>query len=706
MKHYKYIISACTLLMGASLHIDAEVARIAPRTRIEARHAAADSIVSAYIGIDAQLLDRDALARAGATVTVESGDLLTARFPHSALAAVAEVPGVKYIQTAGRVLQMLDVARTETGANRVYAGSDLTQGYTGKGVVVGVVDCGFDYNHPAFVDPDGKLRISRVWEQSTSIGTPPDKFGYGTELTDAESIHQAEGDIRNNSHGTHVAAIAAGSDHIESDRFIGMAPDAEIVLVSFKSDEDASVNVSNAIAYIFDYAESQGKPCVINLSLGTQDGPHDGTSPFDRIADSLQGPGRIIVGSAGNHRTNKFHAQGSSTFKSFIDFRQSITTANAGGNIDVWSDEGQDIEVSILVYNVNTGVEAERIKVYPSDETEVSLGRNVSGKVDVASERNPANNKVHVSMTSGITSVRSNYAVALEVAPVTPGNMHVWADNIKLGLTSRGLEGFTDGDASTIVEIGGTGKRIISVGAYTTRNAYTPFNASTEQKLDETIGALSSFSSCGPTADGRVKPLVSAPGCYISSAISSFDLSGSSPVSYAYEIDGNYVRYGYMEGTSMSSPAVAGIVATWLQACPTLTPEQIAEVIKHTSRTDEFTGEIPAEGSNDWGYGKIDAYAGLKECLTMSSVTALPIEDVSSIHFQSEGNMMKVLFGANHSNATIDIYTASAVKVMSRSLTDITPGTDATIDLSHLSKGVYILSVRTDSAVKTIKFSK
>lgn len=706
MKYSRNIVFACTLFMGTSLFIEAEIARIAPRTRIEARQVSTDSIVSAYLGVDASLLDRDALARAGVSVSVDCGDLLTARFPHSSLEAVAAVPGVKYLQTAGGVCQMLDIARVETGANLVHAGNEFTQGFTGMGVVIGVVDRGFDYNHPAFVDSDGLLRIRRVWEQGTSTGTSPEKFGYGTEFVDSESIRNAGGDIRNNTHGTHVTAIAAGSDHTESDLFIGMAPDADIILVSLKDDDDASVNVSNAIAYIFDYAEAVGKPCVINLSLGSQDGPHDGTSPFDRMADALQGPGRIIVGSAGNHRTDKFHAQGSSTFKSFVDFRQPVISANAGGDIDVWGDKGQDIEVYLMVYNVNSGVETDRVKVYPSDETEVSLGHNVSGKVAIASERNPINDKVHVSMTSGITSIRSNHAVALEVASVTPGTMHVWADNIKFGLTSRNMEGFSDGDASTIAEIGGTGKRIISVGSYTTRSVYTPFNTTTEQKLDETVGALSSFSSCGPTADGRVKPQVSAPGCYISSAMSSFDATGSTPVSYAYEDNGNYVRYGYMQGTSMASPAVAGIVATWLQACPSLSPEQISAVIKNTSRTDSFTGEIPAEGSNDWGYGKIDAYAGLKECLKMSSVSGLFTGDASDIHFQSDVNNMKVLFGADFSSASIDIFTTSGVKVMSRLLADITSGYDVTIDMAALPKGVYLLCVSTNTVVKAIKFSK
>lgn len=703
MKNLRYIFIACTLLMGASLYLDARVARIAPRTRIEARHNAPDSVVSVYIGIDPVQIDRQALERAGATVMLECGDLLTARVPNSKLPEVAAVKGVTYLQTDGGVRQMLDLARAETGADQVRVGTNLPQGFTGKGVVVGVVDRGFDYTHPAFTDADGKLRIRRVWEQGAETGTAPDKFGYGTEFATEEAILRAAGDIRSNSHGTHVAAIAAGSDHVEADRFIGVAPEADIVLVSLKNDDETSVNISNAVAYIFDYAQEQGKPCVINLSLGSQDGPHDGTSPFDRLADALQGPGRIIVGAAGNYRADKFHAQGSSTFRTFIDFRQNVTSANAGGQIDVWGAEGRDIEVALVVYNVNTGKESDRVKVYPSEETEVSLGRNVSGNVAVASETNPVNNKAHVAMTSGITALRNNYAVAIEVASDPSATAHIWTDNIKLGLSSRGMEGFTDGDASTISEIGGTGKRIITVGAYTTRDSYTPFNETEVKKLDETNGTLTSFSSNGPTADGRVKPQVSAPGCYIASAISSHDATGRAPVAYSYQVQGGYARYGYMQGTSMSSPFVAGVIATWLQACPDLTPEQALDVIKHTSRTDSFTGAIPEDGSNDWGFGKIDAYAGLKECLSIASIQDITNED-TPITYRLDGKQMTVLFGIPSASATIDIYDLSGRCVLTRTLSPVAPAQEEMLNLTSLPRGLYLLTLRTPSTIQAIKF--
>ena len=70
---------------------------------------------------------------------------------------------------------------------------------------------------------------------------------------------------------------AAGAD--KSSSFYGMAPDADIVFVSFAEE---NTNIADAIKYIFDYADKVSKPCVINMSLGSHYGPHDGTSYLDQ----------------------------------------------------------------------------------------------------------------------------------------------------------------------------------------------------------------------------------------------------------------------------------------------------------------------------------------------------------------------------------------------------------------------------------------
>lgn len=156
----------------------------------------------------------------------------------------------------------------------------------------------------------------------------------------------------------------------------------------------------------------------------------------------------------------------------------------------------------------------ERVVIYPADEpaATISLGRNITGNFTVATETaNPANGKPHILLTSAVTAIRNNYAIAIEVTPKSAGQVDIWADNVHLGLSGKGVEGYQDANGSTIAELGGTSGRILTVGAYTTRNSYVLYDQTTENSLDETVGAISSFSNYGPTADGRMKPQVTAP---------------------------------------------------------------------------------------------------------------------------------------------------------------------------------------------------
>ena len=612
-------LALCGLLISAGSTALA-LTPLSPVARLAAKkvsQAPTDSAVSVYVHVAPKQLDRAALAEAGAKVSLDLGKMLTVRLPYSSLDKLSSIAGVEYVETPSKAYGMLDIARDETGAGAVIAGEGLDQPYTGRGVIIGIVDNGFDYTHGTFRDDAGNLRISRVWEQGsrpTSTQSSPEKFGYGVEMTNPDDILEAGGDIRSNSHGTHVASIAAGSDSRLNGILRGMAPEAEIVLVSMTDAGQNNVSISDAIAYIFDYADQKDCPCVINLSLGNHSGPHDGTSTFDMIADQLQGPGRLIIGSSGNHRADKFHVT-----KTFADASSDPLAVFAefennkySGSFEVWS--SADAEVNLLAVKLSTGDVVDRIAVYPTTETTVKVGSNIAGTLDVESEIYPMNNKIHVLLSSNITSIRNGYALAIEVLPKSAGTADIWADNLNIGLTDNDMPGYasTEG-ASTICEIGGTANRILTVGAYVTRADYTILGETTPRHLDENDGDLGSFSSCGPTADGRVKPQITAPGCFISAAVSEFDNSGTIILS-RYFTD-NEDSYGYMQGTSMSSPMVAGIVATWLEAYPDLTPEVLVDVISKTSRTDEYTETIPAGGNSHWGYGKIDAMQGLLKCI-------------------------------------------------------------------------------------------
>ena len=667
-----------------------------------------DNMVTAYVTINP---GKTSWQQLGLTPVSSFGNTATVRIGMSRIARIAEADGVEYVQVTAAPQPMLDVARAEAGVDMVHNATSLEQPYTGKGVIVGVVDAGFDYTHAAFRNPtDGSLRIKRIWEQKNSTfegAKAPEKYGYGIELDTPELISKAMGDNSENSHGTHVAGIATGSDPYKSGAYRGNAPEAEIVLVAVDLESCTSADISNAIAYIYDYADAADMPCVVNLSLGNHQGPHDGTSTFDTMADAMQGPGRLIVGAAGNHRADKFHIAHTFTsaddtpLRTFVTYKTAPSTVNYGGDIEIWGEPGTDFTVDISAYSLFNKKDVVTATAYPNDGvTDIELARYTTGKWTVASEVSPLNGKPHVTLSSAITSIRTNHAIAITVTPKGAGKIDIWADNAKLGLDSKDEEGFTaPGESSTIAEIGGTAKRILTVGGYTTRNDYT--TNGTHGTLNETVGDVSSFSSYGPTADGRMKPEISAPGCFIISAVSSNDASGT-----IMQADNNdsWERtnlYGYMQGTSMSAPFVAGVVATWLQACPQLTPEQLREVMRSTARKDTFTGTLE-EGDNNWGYGKVDAYNGLKQCISIATAGCETLEMPFNGTITVNGDIMSIAFNSA-THASITITTLSGNRVLSKTLGLCNAGTTENIPLAGMPRGMYIVSVTTDGASKAMK---
>ena len=719
-KSYIYIIGATMLLAPASALAQSS---LSPRTAIAvasptllkspAAQAAvsgvANSQLSAYVTIDPA---RTSWQQLGVTPIAENANTATVRLTLDALQRLAKQEGVEYIQITSGATQMLNLARQEAGTDQIHKGTDLPKAYTGEGVVVGVVDAGFDYMHAAFRRPaDGALRIKRVWEQGATTldgASAPAKYGYGIELNTPELIEKAQGDSDSNSHGTHVAAIAAGSDAYKDGAYVGNAPDADIVLVALDLNASTNADISNAVQYIFDYADEVGKPCVVNLSLGNQDGPHDGTSTFDTMTDAMQGPGRLIVGAAGNHRTDAFHIDhtfataDAAPLRTFVKYKVAPSNSVSGGTIEIWGEKGVDFTVDIAAYSTFNKKDARSTTVYPAEGVaDVDFGKYATGTWKVASEVSPLNGKPHVVLTSALTSIRNNYAIALTVTPKTAGRVNIWSDNTYLALESRDIEGFSAPDAasSTLCEIGGTGKRILTVGSYTTRNEYTT-NGGQQATLQETVGDLSSFSSYGPTVDGRMKPNITAPGCFIISAVSNNDASGNLMYAEYNENFGRYNQYGYMQGTSMASPFVAGIVATWLQAYPQLTPEQLHEIVQNTARKDSFTATAP---DSNWGYGKINALDGLRQCIEKQETgcvsIAMPFDGTVRI---SDGNI--VLGFARDTQATLGITSMTGSTLFSKQLGKRSAGETLSVAVPQLPKGVYLLSVKTPTATKTFKF--
>lgn len=717
MRTFRTISIACLIaLTTATASWAQNMNKLSPRSRIALSNAhdrGNGDTISAFINIDASF-DKSEVEALGGRVTNIIGNVAAIRIDAAGIDKVAGINGVKYVQTASRVNQFLDIAKQETGADFVQEGHDGVDSYTGKGVVVGIVDAGFDYTHAAFKDKDGKCRIKRVWEQaSTPYGnyTSPEKYGYGIELDTDELIASALGDITNNSHGTHVTGIAAGYDSFREGTLNGTAPEADIVLVSMGESSRDNVNLTNAISYIYEYADEMGLPCVVNLSLGSHAGPHDGSSTFDQLADAMQGKGRLIVGSAGNHRSDKFHIEkvfsgaDDKELRTFIFFKAGPSTAFNGQEVDIWGEEGTDFEVMLSVYNSAQGTESDSIVVFPTSTASqnITLGSNCIGTINIASETSPLNNKKHVLITSNLTGMKKNTDIAITIIPKSEGKVNVWADNVYAGLTSNGIEGFTaPTNESTIAEIGGTAKRILSVGAYTTRNEFTIENGGTSELMEQ-VGDISSFSSYGPTADGRTKPEITAPGCYIISAINNNDATGTIPVAYTFNGEDRTYKYGFMQGTSMSAPFVTGIVATWLQANAELTPEDVLGIATSTARQDEHTGEIDANGDNSWGYGKIDAFNGLVKCLEMKDAGCISINNGLDGSISLTGNSINIRFAKSASDNEVQIINAKGMIMTTFKLGNAKAGECRQLNIDTLPQGMYIIRFINGKDEKVLK---
>ena len=718
MKHiYLYILGAALAaapesLWGQSVLSPSTAIAVGERGALKAMAHGNGDAVSAYVSIDPESTSWSEL---GLEPIAIAGNTATVRVPAASLQKLAGQKGVRYIQLTAGVSQMLDVARKEAGTDDIHKGVSLQQPFTGKDVVVGIVDAGFDYLHSAFRNPtDGSLRIKRVWEQKASTlsgAKAPEKFGYGIELNTPELIEAAQGDTDSNSHGTHVAAIAAGDDDYKDGAYVGNAPEADIVLVALDLNNNSSADICNAVQYVFDYADEVGKPCVVNLSLGNHEGPHDGTSTFDTMTDSMQRAGRLIVGAAGNHRTDKFHIDRSfesaddAPLKTFVKYKTAPSVSKSGGNIEIWGDKDTDFTVDISAFSTFNKKDVVSTRVYPAEEAdgvqEVEFGRYATGSWKVASEISPLNGKPHVVLSSAITGLRANHAIALTVTPRGKGRVNVWADNSMLELESRDIDGFSapDASSSTLAEIGGTGHKILTVGSYTTRNEYTT-NSGQSATLEETVGDISSFSSYGPTADGRMKPDIAAPGCLIISAVSNNDASGSLMYADYNEKYGRNNMYGYMQGTSMASPFVAGIVATWLQAYPDLTPEQLHEIAATTARTDSFTPTAP---DCNWGYGKINAMEGLKKCLEIKTAGCESIDDDFNGSLSVENGCIVIGFASN-THAAVSVTDVAGHSVLYRDLGLMQQGDTTTLPLPALEKGVYVVALKSGKTIKTYKF--
>lgn len=675
------------------------------RTRTIDRHARR---LTAFVKIDTEQAD-EVWQTYGCRLYAQKGDIAIVSIPLSELALLSEHPAVKRIEASPSARLMMDTTATVVNIAPVYTTTDEHPAFTGEGVVLGVMDVGFDLTHPNFYDASAThYRIGAFWDQLSkdTIGSPlpvgRDFIGY--EAVRAQE-HSYDGLIQ--THGTHTLGIAAGSGYDSPYR--GVAYESDICLVSNavgddielidSADYDKYTTAVDALGfkYIFDYADRQGKPCVASFSEGYPPYFDEDDSLFAAFLDSLSGPGHIIVVAAGNEsQANTYMAkpQGKQMAGAFLN----VNKEKASYRIKT---DGR-MHLHLYAYDEETGVPADTLTL-SSDDPRIDtllvdtllLGPDTC---EVYAIRYPS--------TLGPDSICYLMMKADTTLAVRPIALVVEGEESNIEVFGSSSYAFKYDAIDQRWDAAQTGHNIfapasfpavICVGATTHRLGFTNYEG---QHRDYSSyfekGMRGFFSSMGPTVDGLTKPDVMAPGTNIISSYNSFYLENNPEANdirsdvERFDFEGRTYAWNANTGTSMAAPVVAGVIALWLQANPRLTAKDVIEVFSRTCRQPEAELTYP---NNEYGYGEIDAHRGLLDILGLNRIEGVSLHQPQLLHITQQDGQLRLTFDHQPSSELrIRIYSVSGALCLERHIQP--QASEVLVSLPSLLRGLYV--VQTD----------
>ena len=661
---------------------------------------------------------------------------------------VASIKSFKSFQLERPVAQKMKYARKDVGGDKLQQGIGLSQAYTGKGVVCGILDMGFDPNHLNFQDADGNPRVKYI-ERLT-------KNNNATSATDLikvdyyntpEQIQAYTTDSKEDYHGTHtmgimaggyrgtakVATLADGNNKTavateEANPYYGVAYDADIVAAN--CEEYTDILIAIAVEDLLGYAEAYNKPMVVNLSLGTNQGSHDGKAVvcqfFDVLVEELNAKIVMATGNEGDQKiaANKTLTAEDNLFQTFITGDTFKTEQGdiyvRSGQVDIYGNDLKPFKsLQAIVWNTSRGRISKRYTLdineetlgsgkywcsssdyqdYDSDVVDATLAQYFSGTIGLFCEVDSSLGRSHCIVSFDLVdnaekNIDNNYKIGFIVEGEAGQRVDAFTVGYFHGLSSYDIGGFTDGSCNGSVSDMACAKSTLSVGSYNTSEGWAQLDGYrySQENAGIKLGKVSPFSSYGTLIDGRNLPDVVAPGAYIISSMNRYYLEVNENTfgnfSAVANVDGVDYPYAWAAGTSMACPMVSGIVALWLEADPTLSMEDIRDIIRQTSRMDEDMLEADPVKV---GAGKIDAYEGLKEVLRRKAagIQGVQADDNRLVVSQAGERGVKV-FLAGAKKLRAEVFTMSGVKVLDQT----TNGDEALLGLSGKNKGSYVIRV-------------
>lgn len=621
----------------------------------------------------------DQIANTGAEVKTSIGRMLMVAANKQQLQDIADLEGVQLIEKGTKPLKKLDYTRQATKVNEIQngTGGQLPQAYNGEGIIIGVIDEGFDQTQPAFKDEEGNLRIKAVYCPGMTNGKGNKAVVDGKELegtlfdTPELMLDTARLKDKDDFHGTHVAGCAAASPisgikGMTGGSLAGMAPKAELIFCNYTADnaqkkkyEDSNddpitLNMMYSLNYIADYAKKAGKPFIVTMSLNTHEGTHDGTSASAQLFKEFCEQGHIMTISTGNEGEDNCHIHKTVDAKHPLKF---LFARNKTAKFYNYLFTDQPTKIRFFVYDVDKKEEIATTPVYELKNgmsssaiihgNEYEAGKDAlsadlltmlknqyitdqGGGVIVANGIGDAlaPNGTIRKMTQTSISALGNFnftqrRLGVEITSEEAVEQRAWIDNSVF----MKQEGFDQGSNDVSVGEFCTSGVPITVGAWTASNMVIN-NPGEKPEADEdsVVGEIAGFSSYGEDYAGHQHPFVVAPGVNIYSTANTFYDDGkytwtevSNQQAFSNQFTGQTTPQEYCwvksSGTSMATPVTAGIIALWMQAAKDKGITLTNDKVKEIIKESVDTDANTDKAGIRAGYGKVNAYKGLLKVL-------------------------------------------------------------------------------------------
>ena len=494
-----------------------------------------------------------------------------AEIPIENLVALATSPEIQYIELPKSLYA------DDYESNRASCITQLNSSeFNGKGVLIGFIDTGIDYTHPAFRNPDGTTRIEYIYDldEGGKVYTK-EQINEALKSSDPYSIVSST-DVTG--HGTHVVGIACAGGKIDK-QYYGVAPESSIAMVKVARSRFAlSTQIMKGIKFLIDKGKELNMPLAINMSLSTNDGAHNGSSLLEQYISTVSATERVtIVIAAGNEGEAAHHVGG--TLEEVNDVYFNISSDESIVVINLYKSILPQLSIELISpYGIGTGeiLVKEGVNEGTIGNSRYSIYLTGPKPFDVSGEIGIILTGINGFVSSG------QWKITLRKLNKYDGNFDMWLP-ISEGLNVNTK--FLEPVVYNTLGIPATVKNVISVGSY-----------------NYLVDIISPFSGRGEKYNGQyIKPDIVAPGEGIYSSIPNR-------------------AFDKKTGTSMATPQVTGAAALMMQwgivngNDPYLYGERVKYFLILGSKKTRQDIEYPDAG---WGYGELC----LRESINLVSQT-------------------------------------------------------------------------------------